>query len=729
MSLFKRTRPLIAAAFILPLLLALSSTHAQVFDATNFESNGDGWPAAWPKPKGGSWEQENGNSFARMSSYEPGKMVMLYREIRIPDGTEAIEFSWKQRVSGLVRGENSWFDARIMIEFLDAGRQKVGGKGPTPYKNKDTNGWEDKSVKFSVPEGAVFIKFMPCLFNVKAGTFDLDDVVFSAIPQLSPEEDPAYQRKLAQEEKIVKEQEKAQAVLDQNGSLFANGDLQSDSNGDGRPDGWGSPKGDMSYGEEAGNRFLRLQSDSPEKMVMYYSKVSLPANVKAYELSWDWRISNLTKGSKAWHDARIMLKFVDASGKKVGGSDSYTKKSTDGWQHKTRELLVPDGAVALEFMPTLFNVKSGVMEIDNITMKPTDAAPLIAEQEKKDAMRDFLTVKPESPQKENWPSELKVVGNRLQNAEGEEVWLQGSNVPSMEWNPRGENILKSIQVVLDEWNGNTIRLPVKEEYWFGEDGSAYKKLINDAIVMAANRGAYTVLDLHRYRSPKAVHAEFWKEAAKIYKDHPAVIFDVMNEPHGTTWEVWRDGGFVAEKKKEGDEDAFLSEIEKKMNARGFESIGMQGLVDAVRSTGAKNIVVVGGLDYAYDLSGILNGFAVDDHGGNGVMYSTHVYPWKRGWQKSFLDVAEKYPILVGEVGADARKMDFMPHDIQEDWDTWVPSMLGLIQKYKLNWTAWCLHPGASPRMLVDWTYKPTPFWGQQVKDALGGKQFKLDRLR
>lgn len=701
---------------------------AQPFDSTDFEPTGAGWPASWPQPKGGSWELENGNSFARMASYEPGKMVMLYREIRIPDGTDAIEFSWKQRVSGLKRGEKSWFDARIMMEFLDANRQKIS-KGPTPYKNRDTDGWEDKSVKFNVPEGAAFIKFMPCLFNVTAGTFDLDDVVFTAIPTLSPEEDPAYQRKLAQQQKMEAAQNKAQTVLEQHGSLVPNGDMQADGNHDGRPDHWGSPKGDMSYADEAGNRFLRLQSDSAEKMVMYYNKITLPADLKAVEVSWDWRISDFQKGAEPWHDARVMMKFLDASGKKVGGSDSYTKKATDGWQHKTRKLLVPEGAVALEFMPTLFNVKAGVMDFDNFSIVPTDADPLVAAKAKKDAMRDFLTVEPEAAQPENWPSELKVKGNRLVNTEGEEVWLQGSNVPSMEWNPRGENILKSIQVVLDEWNGNVIRLPVKEEYWYGKGGDDYKKLINDAVNMTANRGAYLVLDLHRYRSPKQIHADFWKEAATVYKNHPAVLFDLMNEPHGTSWEVWRNGGFVAEKKKAGDEDAFLSEIEKKNNARGFESIGMQALIDAVRSTGAKNIVIVGGLDYAYDLSGILNGYAVDDKGGNGIMYSTHVYPWKRGWQKSFLDVAEKYPILVGEVGADAKKMDFMPHDIQEDWDTWVPSMLGLIQKHKLNWTAWCLHPGASPRMLVDWTYEPTPYWGKQAKEALEGKQFKLDRLR
>jgi hypothetical protein len=181
---------------------------------------------------------------------------------------------------------------------------------------------------------------------------------------------------------------------------------------------------------------------------------------------------------------------------------------------------------------------------------------------------------------------------------------------------------------------------------------------------------------------------------------------------------------VADNEQPADEDAFLSEVEKQLNAKGFMAVGMQGLVDGVRETGANNIVVVGGLDWAYDLSGILKGFEIEEHpDGHGVMYSTHVYPWKSNWEKSFLEVAAVHPILVGEVGVDANKMSWMPAERQEDWQTWVPRMLHTIQEYRLNWTAWCFHPKASPRLLLDWDYTPTPFWGVFVKEALSGKRF------
>ena len=56
-------------------------------------------------------------------------------------------------------------------------------------------------------------------------------------------------------------------------------------------------------------------------------------------------------------------------------------------------------------------------------------------------------------------------------------------------------------------------------------------------------------------------------------------------------------------------------------------------------------------------------------------------------------------------------------------------MLGVIQKHKLNWTAWCFHPSSSPRLLLGWDYTPTPFWGAFVKNALDGQPFVFKALR
>jgi aryl-phospho-beta-D-glucosidase BglC (GH1 family) len=333
------------------------------------------------------------------------------------------------------------------------------------------------------------------------------------------------------------------------------------------------------------------------------------------------------------------------------------------------------------------------------------------------------------------PPELHVVGSKLQTTEGKEVWLQGVNVVSLEFRLHGEHVTDAIIAAIDDWKANTIRLPVKESYWFGREpgqhdgGAGYRALVDEAVALTVDRGAYLVLDLHRFGAVRKEHVEFWRDAAIHYKNHPGVLFDIFNEAHSISWAVWRDGGWVDERKTAADEDSFLPANEQARAKQGFESPGMQKLVDTIREVGADNVIIAGGLDWAYDLSGIVEGYALTDPSGHGIMYSTHIYNWKKGWADKVLRAAEHHPIFVGEVGADVKKMSFIPAELQEDPYTWAPDMLGLIQKYRFHWTGWSFHPRTTPVMIIDWSYAPTPFWGEFAKSALAGRQFELKRLR
>jgi endoglucanase len=352
-----------------------------------------------------------------------------------------------------------------------------------------------------------------------------------------------------------------------------------------------------------------------------------------------------------------------------------------------------------------------------------------------DAERKAAEVPAEPPQRDRWPQELRVKGNQVLTGDGNPIWLQGVNVVSLEWSAGGEQVMKAALVATEQWNANIIRLPVAQKWWFGkgpgqkDGGAGYRQLVDEVVNLVANRGKYVLLDLHQFGAPRQEHADFWKDAATRYKDHPSLLFDLFNEPHGMSWEVWRNGGEVKEKTKPGEEDAFLSPEEKARIAETRRSIGMQRLLDTVRETGARNVVLVGGLDYAYDLSGIANGYALEEKGGNGIILSTHIYPWKKGWAEKVLVVAREYPILVGEVGAGAKKMEWLPAEYQEDAVTWVPEMIGFIQKYKFHWTAFAFHPKAGPAMLEDWSYRPNATWGAFVRRAFAGEQFELKKSR
>lgn len=706
------------------------------------DADGNGVPDGWDALNAArSWETEDGNHFYRLKSVEPDKSVTMYKRLAIPQGAGALELSWKQRVSGLKLGKQRWFDARVILNFKDAAGQLVpGGPGPV-YTQKDTAGWETRSIKFLVPDGAKTLELMPFLFQVQAGTFDIDDISLAPI-EAAPLEAEAKARAAAKGEKRASEAAKRQENMLKNsgpdGELIPNGDFEQADAGGTVPAKWDPAQPPVFWAVEEGNRFLRLTAPEPDKMEKYYRRVDLPAGTKALEFKWRQRVTGLKRGKLQYYDARVILNFKDADGQMMKGAPgpAYTQKDTAGWVEKSTTFLVPEGAVSLEMMPTLFHVQRGTFDLDELSVKPTDAAPLLALKAKREAEEKFGNVAPEMADRVKWPAELHVVGTKVLDKNGKEVLLRGVNVPSLGWKPVGEYVLRSIMVAVDDWKSNVIRLPVRAEFWFGKDdsqkdgGAAYRQLVDDAITMAANRGAYTVLDLHSFRAPKQMHADFWKEAAAKYKDNPAVLFDLFNESYSISWDVWRNGGMVED--KEGtysgpDEVAFLNAEEKQV--KGFRSVGMQALVDAVRGVGARNIIIVGGLDYSYDLSGMAKGFLVDEKGGNGMMLSTHIYAQKLDYPGKVLVMADKYPIFVGEFGANTEKFKFMPAAAQEDASTWVPKIFGFMQKYKMNYTGWSFHPGAGPKMLQGWDFAPTPEWGAVAKRALAGEQFPYTGMR
>tara|TARA_B100001971_G_scaffold214206_1_gene250452 strand:+ start:21321 stop:23015 length:1695 start_codon:yes stop_codon:yes gene_type:complete len=522
-------------------------------------------------------------------------------------------------------------------------------------------------------------------------------------------------------------------------SFATNGDFEGPVSETGIPEGWQSgEEGVIQQMEEEGRAFMRLIAEKPNQLVQITQMLPLPENAKGLVVHTRFRNENVKFGKGGWLcDARARFRFYNSEGKPVGKklNDIIFYSQAQNWSVLSRDYLVPEGADSFKINLCLNRPASGTLDIDEIKVlamsearfQELETARLEAEQKKQaDAQKKIedqkvieamLAAEPKSKQ-------LGVYGNTLINKDREKVLLKGLNVVSLEWSPKGENIHRSIKVALKEWNANAIRLPVTDSFWFGKgkgklksnDAEAYRKVVDEAIRMAAGEGAYLILDLHRYGAPQEFARKFWLDAAARYANNPAVLFDLYNEPHGISWDLWRNGGEM--------------EVKKKGKKVTVQVVGMQALVEAVRSTGARNIIIAGGTNYALDLSGILEGYALEEQpGGFGIMYATHFYNWHGGWQKHFLDIAEKYPVLVGEFGADVKKMSFISSSKQENPHTWVPDALGMVQKYQLNYTGFSMHPKATPVLIKDWSYEPTEFWGAYLKDALSGKIFELKKMR
>jgi hypothetical protein len=317
---------------------------------------------------------------------------------------------------------------------------------------------------------------------------------------------------------------------------------------------------------------------------------------------------------------------------------------------------------------------------------------------------------------------------------GRPLLLRGVNAASLEWTSDGEgHILKTVDVAIQQWHANIIRLPVTQDRWFGlgpeqhDKGVAYRALVEQVIHHIGDLGAYAILDLHwndagvwgdsigQHVMPDMNSVTFWRDAARTFRNDPAVIFDLYNEPHNITWELWRNGGIVS------DNGPTVRRPHK------YETPGMQKLLETVRAQGANNLVIAGGLDWAYDMSGFLKGFTLSDPGGNGVIYANHTYTVKGDsitkWRAKIEAAAAKIPVIVSEFGnnAPARPAGTRPTDPSSPSNRnrdWLAQTIETLRKLHLSWVAWDMHPAAGPTLIRDWNYTPTPTFGVLVKQEL-----------
>ncbi|HEY3763202.1 MAG TPA: glycoside hydrolase family 3 C-terminal domain-containing protein [Verrucomicrobiae bacterium] len=319
---------------------------------------------------------------------------------------------------------------------------------------------------------------------------------------------------------------------------------------------------------------------------------------------------------------------------------------------------------------------------------------------------------------------LHTKGNKVLDATGKPVRLCGVNIASLEWTNDGDHIAESVNRAIDDWKVNFVRLPLAQDRWFGkmpnqsDGGTAYRAIVDNLVDTCAAAHVYIDLDLHwsdcgkwvgeggslgQHNMPDQHSVEFWQDLATRYKNQPNVIFGLYNEPHDVSFEVWRNGGTVTDKPARQDPN---------QAAVVYQTPGLQALYNTVRATGARNLLTVGGLDWAYDLSGVLRGYAIT---GTNLIYETHPYPFKKkDWDSEFGAASEKFPVLMGEWGFGDRGKygtNIMNHL------KYAQHLIDYANQHDLHWTAWDLHPAAGPTLIKNWQYEPTIF-GQFVQDQL-----------
>ncbi|HEX5713235.1 MAG TPA: glycoside hydrolase family 5 protein [Solirubrobacterales bacterium] len=305
---------------------------------------------------------------------------------------------------------------------------------------------------------------------------------------------------------------------------------------------------------------------------------------------------------------------------------------------------------------------------------------------------------------------IGVKGNQLVDENGETVRLLGVNRSGAEYACveeggifEGPTDAASIEA-MKSWHINVVRVPLNESCWLGHSwieqrlsGSAYRAAVREYVTALEDAGLYVILDLHwaapRHEIatgllplPDAEHApEFWRSVATEYRDDRAVIFDLYNEPHDVSWECW---------------EAACQTYDKWFGW--YQSVGLPELLKVVRATGARQPVMLGGLDWSRDLRGWLGHKPKD----RAVVAANHTYDFSlcdSVCRQTLARIARHVPVVTGELG-------------QGDCSHWyIDPYMKWADRHGISYLGWNWGTGGrwtctgGPSLISDWAGSPTAF--------------------
>jgi endoglucanase len=311
---------------------------------------------------------------------------------------------------------------------------------------------------------------------------------------------------------------------------------------------------------------------------------------------------------------------------------------------------------------------------------------------------------------------LRTSGNRIINSTtGTPILLRGLNRSGLEYSDPDEQGFLSgaslsraeIQIIVQHWRANIVRLPFNQDFALrgraGRTAEEYQQALDQVIFWASLFGAYTLLDLQWLDIeriyggarnfvaplPNMQSIELWSTLARRYKDEPAVLYDLFNEPHDRL----SDDPYPLN--KPDGTTCPASQMKVTMNEW---HPWARTLTQAIRNENFDALVFIGGTNWAYDLRGM----PIDDL--ENAVYSTHVYPNKgTDWDIVFGDLSESVPVFAGELGGTE----------STDELNYVRRLLNYLQQKQIGFAAWSWID--QPNLVT--RYAPTAF-GQLIQRTL-----------
>ncbi len=288
-----------------------------------------------------------------------------------------------------------------------------------------------------------------------------------------------------------------------------------------------------------------------------------------------------------------------------------------------------------------------------------------------------------------------VSGNKIQR-NGKDYRIRGLVRSSFEWDCAGFGINREDAQRIKTWHPNAVRLPVMDTLWAGAstgnttcNGGAYQRQVKRAISWLLQQGMDVILDLHYVGgTPSSSNATFWDSISKdsFFKDG-RIIFELFNEP-----------------------TADIGSLRTWMNST----------IATIRGNGAKNLILVSGTDYSFDISGYVSSPVTDS--ANTVAYVTHPYIFKTTSEDTaYLTPAKTLPVIATEFGdANVSSIGHTISPTQCDASIY-SNYMSKFETAGISWTAWAWIVDewgcGFPQMISDYSGTPNAI-GTPVKQQL-----------
>ena len=301
------------------------------------------------------------------------------------------------------------------------------------------------------------------------------------------------------------------------------------------------------------------------------------------------------------------------------------------------------------------------------------------------------------------------VGSLLVNSVGQTFLLRGAQIESpflfaSSWSSiqHAEALIAQklnptvFQEMSQKWHMNALRLPVSN-WIYAKRPQLFLSLLDKVVQEAAQAKLYVILALNDYAKggspygkgafmPKPQSVQFWNAIAKHYLTNPMILFDAYNEPHYPDANTWLHGGG----------------IQKGSNGKTVKIVGMQALVNAIRATGAKQLIIIAGVKTAGTLR----------ISGPNIIYTQHTY-YKIAtgnptiWNADWGSFKGHYPLYYGEWALlpNSRVPRRCQTATPANANGKVTAFLNYMQQNHISWTAWKFDV---PYLLVNTTnFTPT----------------------